>query len=176
MPLALGAVQPLGRPSRLRYLPLVCGPVRLSSDVSEIRLVFSIPPHRPSPNFPPSWNADNSPAGVLVATPTLVSVRRGPFSSDKCRTLNRTRACSTLGYARVSHAAHRGARSRSQQRLVDLAVEAFSSSLRGEVPSRRANCPLSTLLPPKSGSHWTPRWREKDSNSRSPANGSPFIA
>jgi putative SOS response-associated peptidase YedK len=28
----------------------------LSSDVSEIKLVFSIPPHRPTPNFPPSWN------------------------------------------------------------------------------------------------------------------------
>ena len=35
----------------------MCGRVRLSSDVSEIRLVFSIPPHRPTPNFPPSWNA-----------------------------------------------------------------------------------------------------------------------
>jgi putative SOS response-associated peptidase YedK len=29
----------------------------LSSDVSEIKLVFSIPPHRPTPNFAPSWNA-----------------------------------------------------------------------------------------------------------------------
>src|SRR5438045_6780443 len=27
-----------------------------SAAVSEIRLVFSIPPHRPTPNFPPSWN------------------------------------------------------------------------------------------------------------------------
>ena len=35
----------------------MCGRVRLSSDVSEIKLVFSIPPHRPAPNFPPSWNA-----------------------------------------------------------------------------------------------------------------------
>ena len=35
----------------------MCGRVRLSSDVSEIKLVFSIPPHRPTPNFPPSWNA-----------------------------------------------------------------------------------------------------------------------
>jgi putative SOS response-associated peptidase YedK len=26
------------------------------SDVSEIKLVFSIPSHRPTPNFPPSWN------------------------------------------------------------------------------------------------------------------------
>jgi hypothetical protein len=26
------------------------------------------------------------------------------------------------------------------------------------------------------GSQWTPRWRETDSNSPSPANGSPFIA
>ena len=34
----------------------MCGRVRLSSDVSEIRLVFRIPPERPLPNFPPSWN------------------------------------------------------------------------------------------------------------------------
>jgi putative SOS response-associated peptidase YedK len=34
----------------------MCGRVRLTSDVSEIKLVFSVPPHRPTPNFPPSWN------------------------------------------------------------------------------------------------------------------------
>src|SRR5246127_2494389 len=34
----------------------MCGRVRLSSDVSEIKLVFSIPPHRPTLDFPPSWN------------------------------------------------------------------------------------------------------------------------
>ena len=34
----------------------MCRRVRLSSDVSEIKLVFSIPPHRPTPNFPPTWN------------------------------------------------------------------------------------------------------------------------
>ena len=34
----------------------MCGRVRLSSDVSEIKLVFSIPAHRPTPNFPPTWN------------------------------------------------------------------------------------------------------------------------
>src|SRR5215831_558101 len=34
----------------------MCGRVRLSSDVSEIKLVFSIPPNRPTPNFPPTWN------------------------------------------------------------------------------------------------------------------------
>jgi len=34
----------------------MCGRVRLSSDVSEIKLVFSIPPHRPTPNFAPSWS------------------------------------------------------------------------------------------------------------------------
>jgi hypothetical protein len=34
----------------------MCGRVRLSSDVSEIKLVFSIPSHRPTPNFAPSWN------------------------------------------------------------------------------------------------------------------------
>jgi hypothetical protein len=34
----------------------MCGRARLSSDVSEIKLVFSIPPHRPIPNIAPSWN------------------------------------------------------------------------------------------------------------------------
>ena len=34
----------------------MCGRARLSSDVSEIRLVFSIPPARPAPNIAPSWN------------------------------------------------------------------------------------------------------------------------
>jgi putative SOS response-associated peptidase YedK len=34
----------------------MCGRARLSSDVSEIRLVFSIPPDRPAPNIAASWN------------------------------------------------------------------------------------------------------------------------
>jgi putative SOS response-associated peptidase YedK len=34
----------------------MCGRARLSSDVSEIKIVFSIPPHRPTPNVAPSWN------------------------------------------------------------------------------------------------------------------------
>jgi putative SOS response-associated peptidase YedK len=34
----------------------MCGRVRLSSDVSEIKLVFSISPRRPAPNTAPSWN------------------------------------------------------------------------------------------------------------------------
>jgi putative SOS response-associated peptidase YedK len=37
-------------------LPAMCGRVRLSSDVSEIKLVFSIPPDRLTPNIAPSWN------------------------------------------------------------------------------------------------------------------------
>jgi putative SOS response-associated peptidase YedK len=41
---------------RRRYARVMCGRVRLSSDVSEIKLVFSIPPHRPTPNIAPSWN------------------------------------------------------------------------------------------------------------------------
>src|SRR6516165_3440373 len=35
----------------------MCGRVSLSSDVSEIKLVVSVPPHRPTPNIAPSWNA-----------------------------------------------------------------------------------------------------------------------
>ena len=34
----------------------MCGRARLSSDVSEIKLVFSIPPERPTPNIAPSWS------------------------------------------------------------------------------------------------------------------------
>jgi putative SOS response-associated peptidase YedK len=34
----------------------MCGRVRLSSDVSEIKLVFGIPPERTTPNFPSTWN------------------------------------------------------------------------------------------------------------------------
>jgi putative SOS response-associated peptidase YedK len=34
----------------------MCGRARLSSDVSEIKLVFSIPPDQPPPNFAASWN------------------------------------------------------------------------------------------------------------------------
>jgi putative SOS response-associated peptidase YedK len=41
----------------------MCGRVRLSSDVSEIKLVFGIPPDRSTPNFPPSWNA--APTGQM---------------------------------------------------------------------------------------------------------------
>jgi hypothetical protein len=29
----------------------MCGRAHLSTDVSEIKIVFSIPPHRPTPNF-----------------------------------------------------------------------------------------------------------------------------
>jgi putative SOS response-associated peptidase YedK len=34
----------------------MCGRARLSSDVSEIKLAFSIPPARPAPNVAPNWN------------------------------------------------------------------------------------------------------------------------
>jgi putative SOS response-associated peptidase YedK len=34
----------------------MCGRVKLEGDVSEIKIAFSIPPHYPTPNYPPSWN------------------------------------------------------------------------------------------------------------------------
>jgi putative SOS response-associated peptidase YedK len=34
----------------------MCGRVRLSSDLREIKIAFGIPPDRPSPNFAPTWN------------------------------------------------------------------------------------------------------------------------
>ena len=59
----------------------MCGRARLSSDVSEIKLVFSIPPHRPTPNFPPSWNiAPTDPVPVVRFDP-----RAGERSLDVLR-------------------------------------------------------------------------------------------
>ena len=43
----------------------MCGRARLSSDVSEIKLVCRIPPERPTPNFPPRWNVTPT-ASLLV--------------------------------------------------------------------------------------------------------------
>src|ERR1700757_2948120 len=54
----------------------MCGRVRLSSDVSEIKLVFSIPPHRPTPNFAPSWN--------VAPTDPLPVVRYDAKASERC--------------------------------------------------------------------------------------------
>jgi putative SOS response-associated peptidase YedK len=55
----------------------MCGRVRLCSDVSEIRLAFSIPPERPAPNFPPSWNV--APTGSLPPRPLRRQSRAAQF-------------------------------------------------------------------------------------------------
>jgi putative SOS response-associated peptidase YedK len=48
----------------------MCGRARLSSDVSEIKIRFSIPPGRPAPNFAPSWNvAPTDPLPVVRFDP-----------------------------------------------------------------------------------------------------------
>jgi putative SOS response-associated peptidase YedK len=44
----------------------MCGRARLSSDVSEIKLVFGIPSEASAPNFPPSWNvASTDPVPIV---------------------------------------------------------------------------------------------------------------
>jgi putative SOS response-associated peptidase YedK len=48
----------------------MCGRARLTSVVSEIKVVFRIPPERPTPNFPPSWNvAPTDPLPVVRYDP-----------------------------------------------------------------------------------------------------------
>jgi putative SOS response-associated peptidase YedK len=59
----------------------MCGRARLSSDVSEIKLAFRIPPERPTPNIAPSWN--------VAPTDPLPVVRYDP--KDRQRSLDLTR-------------------------------------------------------------------------------------
>jgi putative SOS response-associated peptidase YedK len=48
----------------------MCGRARLSSDVSEIKIAFGIPPERPAPNFAASWNvAPTDPLPVVRFDP-----------------------------------------------------------------------------------------------------------
>ena len=55
----------------------MCGRARLSSDVSEIKIAFGIPPERPTPNIAPSWNvAPTDPA------PWRTSPRSPWFAQD----------------------------------------------------------------------------------------------
>jgi putative SOS response-associated peptidase YedK len=58
----------------------MCGRVRLSSDVSEIKLVFSIAPHRPTPNIAPSWNV--APTDPLPVVRYDAKARRAQFGCD----------------------------------------------------------------------------------------------
>ena len=61
----------------------MCGRARLSSDVSEIKIAFRIPPERPAPNFAASWNvAPTDPLPVVRFDPrerqrSLDVMRRG---------------------------------------------------------------------------------------------------
>jgi putative SOS response-associated peptidase YedK len=59
-----------------RHLTLMCGRARLSSDVSEIKLVFSIPPERPIPNIPANWNAAPTEDLPVVSYDTRAGERR----------------------------------------------------------------------------------------------------
>ena len=71
----------------------MCGRPRLSSDLSEIRLVLGIPPARPVLNFPPSWHtasADTFPVVRFDAKDCQRSLdvmrrRLGPFPDSNLR-------------------------------------------------------------------------------------------
>jgi hypothetical protein len=66
----------------------MCGRARLSSDVSEIKLVFGIPPERPTPNFPPSWNvAPTDPLPVVRTKGELILMEGTPNAAGAAEDL-----------------------------------------------------------------------------------------
>ena len=67
------------------------GRAHLSTDVSEIKIVFSIPPHRPTPNFPPSWNvAPTDPLQVARCAQKPASAASTSCVGARCRIGRRT--------------------------------------------------------------------------------------
>jgi len=54
------------------------GRARLSSDVSEIKLVFSIPPHRPTPNIAPVGTSRLPTRFLLLGAPTTELAAESP--------------------------------------------------------------------------------------------------
>jgi hypothetical protein len=53
----------------------MCGRARLSADFNEIKLVFNLPPDRPTPNFAPTYN--------LAPTDPIPIVRRDPDDGQR---------------------------------------------------------------------------------------------
>ena len=75
----------------------MCVRARLSSDVSEIKLVFGIPPERPTPNIGAKLEpgADRSGAGRA-----LRRQRRRSFHTARCRASRNSPAHATATYSR----------------------------------------------------------------------------
>src|SRR5215813_9640003 len=68
-----------------RGMPVVmCGRVRLSNDVSEIELVFSIPRHRPGPTIGPSWTGRERRVGGALARGNISQLAARPVIPDNC--------------------------------------------------------------------------------------------
>jgi putative SOS response-associated peptidase YedK len=62
----------------------MCGRARLSSDVSEIKIAFGIPPERPTPNIAPSWNlAPTDPAPIVYYVDQLRQVSQASIVENK---------------------------------------------------------------------------------------------
>jgi putative SOS response-associated peptidase YedK len=59
----------------------MCGRVKLSTDFSEIKIAFRIPPEYPTPNLAPSWN--------VAPTDSLPIVRYNPKTESRTLDLMR---------------------------------------------------------------------------------------
>jgi hypothetical protein len=140
----------------------MCGRVRLSSDVSEIKLVFSIPPYRPTPNFPPSWNAAPTDLLPMVRYDRKVGERSLDSALGSDPALGQGHQCRLREYQR------QGRSYREQARLPRGVPAAAPSAFDQRAQWRRAAFPSGFSSIRKSYR----RVRDSDGSSNEPSLGS----
>jgi hypothetical protein len=86
-------------------LARMCGRVRLSSDVSEIRLVFSIPPHQPTPAECQRLSAFTRISILIIAADSRTIHSEYLTTEEVCRVVTTEAVTGAAGIVGGSHAA-----------------------------------------------------------------------
>jgi hypothetical protein len=125
----------------------MCGRARLSSDVSEIKIAFGIPPERPTPNIAPSWNlAPTDPAPVVYYDAKdggrrLEVMRRGliPYWAKDIK----------IGFSTINARAEEVDTKPAFREVFQRRGEAAVLLLRGAIARKRIRGADAIMLPPR---------------------------